>query len=72
LQARKLRKLHLDSCADLSDAALGVLIGRHEGLTSVHLDGATFLTNESIEVIALACPLLESLRVGGFKDCVDK
>jgi hypothetical protein len=71
LQARGLRDLSGDSCGDLSDASLCMMVARHEALESLQLQlgvDCERISNDAIKVVATCCPKLKRLRISGIRD----
>ncbi|KAL0653057.1 hypothetical protein Bca4012_095748 [Brassica carinata] len=70
LKARKLREITGESCENLTDATLSMIIARHEALESLEL-GRGFgdrITSQAIKIIAICCPKLKKLRISRMID----
>ncbi|CAN7095519.1 unnamed protein product [Brassica rapa subsp. narinosa] len=70
LKAKKLREITGESCENLTDATLAMIIARHEALESLDL-GRGFgerITSQAIKIIAICCPKLKKLRISRMVD----
>ncbi|CAN6899019.1 unnamed protein product [Brassica oleracea] len=70
LKARKLREITGESCENLTDATLSMIIARHEALETLEL-GRGFgdrITSQAIKIIAICCPKLKKLRISRMID----
>ncbi|KAL0642062.1 hypothetical protein Bca4012_103066 [Brassica carinata] len=70
LRAKNLKEISGESCENVTDATLSMIIARHEALESLQL-GPGFgerITSEVIKVIAICCPKLKKLRLSGMRD----
>ncbi|KAJ4896262.1 Protein ARABIDILLO 2 [Raphanus sativus] len=70
LKAKKLREISGEGCENVTDAKLSMIIARHEALEVLQL-GPGFgerITSEAINIIAICCPKLKTLRVSGMRN----
>ncbi|KAL0714874.1 hypothetical protein Bca4012_021853 [Brassica carinata] len=70
LKAKNLREISGESCENITDVTLSMILARHEALESLQL-GPGFgerITSEAVTIIAICRPKLKTLRLSGMRD----